>query len=392
MDISFIQKGCRKMIKIAYIMNSLMFGGIDKVMLDLAIHLDKNKYEISIITIMDEEVYQPNVQKARDNGIKTYTTCDMPGLLKKREHLRRLKKILCETGPYDVVHSNNDLFNGLNLMVAKQAGVPVRISHAHNTQSQFAVGSSGFKKQLYNVYYRVMQRFIKKYATDFVGCSQEANEYVNKGCKSEIIYNGIDLNRFRHQLEDIVNLKRSIGVDNGKKILVTVGRIAKQKNPLFLLEVMKELSRINDNIHLIWVGDGRMRKDVEKLIKEYDISNITLLGTRKDIPDILHCSDYFIFPSLFEGLGIVLIEAQAAGLDCFISDTIPELADVGKCNILQLSDGAYAWAEYINNYIAENKHREIDENKLKKFDIGYMTRQCENIYESALLREKNERS
>ena len=164
--------------------------------------------------------------------------------------------------------------------------------------------------------------------------------------------------------------------------MITIGRIENQKNPLFIVEIVNELSSIREDIHLYWIGTGSMEAEVKSLVKKYSIEKyISFLGRRSDISSILKNVDYMIFPSKYEGLGIVLIEAQVSNVPCFISDVIPNEADLGLCTKLSLDEGAKNWAININNYINNQSYNyKLDNEKVKKFDINNVSRNMENIY------------
>ena len=130
-----------------------------------------------------------------------------------------------------------------------------------------------------------------------------------------------------------------------------------------------------------WVGDGEMRQEIESKIKEKKLCDfIKLLGVRTDIPQILHSCSYFLFPSLFEGLPVSLVEAQAAGLECFVSNVVTQEVDFGACHFIPLEIGAKEWAKIINDTINKNQPLNADINKLMKFDISYTVKQLDEVY------------
>lgn len=139
---------------------------------------------------------------------------------------------------------------------------------------------------------------------------------------------------------------------------------------------------IRKDINFSWVGDGELRKPIEERVKEEHLEKqIHFLGRREDIPELLQQNDFFLFPSLFEGLPITLIEAQASGLECFISDTITKEVNVGLCQYLSLEKTAKEWAVYISEKLDNRDKKGYDAKLLDQFDIKNTVKRLEEIYD-----------
>lgn len=227
-----------------------------------------------------------------------------------------------------------DLFNGINLLAAKKAGVPIRICHSHNSESQYA--TSWVKKLIVRLYRTIMRKMIRNNATLKLGCSEMACEYLyGKKCllspDCKVLYNGIDLLRFKNSEKNKEYLIKN-GVPLAKYNLITVGRFEPQKNPGFIVDILAELKKRQVDFHFIWIGKGSLKNQImNKAKKENLLEKITVLEERKDVAELLKCQDAFIFPSLFEGLPITLIEAQAARVVCLVSDSVTKEVDSGLC-------------------------------------------------------------
>ncbi|WP_282035621.1 glycosyltransferase [Saccharicrinis aurantiacus] len=354
----------RQKVRVLQILHGLAPAGTEAFVLNTVEHLDKDKLEVSyLIAVNDRQYHQDHVESL---GHKVYMTCDLNGIVKLFKHFYLLYKTLKKFGPFDVCHSHMDFLNGLNLFVAYLAKVKIRVSHSHN--------SAKIEDNLLVKYYRkTMRLFINTFANVKLGCSHDANEFLYgiKACeKSQVIYNGIDLNNFK-VLERKPNLN-----------FITVGRMVRQKNCLFLVNVIAELKKIYPLVKLSWVGDGSDRISIEKKIRELGLcKNIELLGVRKDIPQLLVTPNYFLMPSLYEGLPFALVEAQAAGLPCFISDGVPKQANIGLCMFIPLALSAEEWAKKIANYIeGSTKRMKLDKEALGKFDIKTSSKVVEQIY------------
>lgn len=160
-----------------------------------------------------------------------------------------------------------------------------------------------------------------------------------------------------------------------------MGRFSEQKNPLFIVEVLKELKKIRKDFHFDWIGDGQMKLEVEEMaIRKGLQEEISFLGIRNDINLLLCKSEYFLFPSLFEGLPITLLEAQCCGLECFVSDTVSREVDLGLCYYLSLEKGPKEWAQYISDKIDKKSSCILNKKKLELFDVKNTVRRLEKIY------------
>ena len=357
-------------------------GGVQAVIMSIVRNLHKEYlFDILLFTsekrYYDEEflIYGGQIFRIPRYEGKNQFRKKIDYYVRGRNLYNNVRKILKEKGPFDVIHCNMDLFNGINLMAAKKAGIPVRICHSHNSESQY---STSFLKKIMSRTYRIfMRKMIYKYSTNMLGCSELANDYLygenwKNDARCKVLYNGIDLKKFR--FHDKIK-------ETERKNIMTIGRFGEQKNPFFLLEILIELLNIRKDINFSWVGDGELRKPIEERVKEEHLEkHIHFLGRREDIPELLQQNDFFLFPSLFEGLPITLIEAQASGLECFISDTITKEVNVGLCQYLSLEKTAKEWAVYISEQLDNRDKKGYDAKLLDQFDIKNTVRRLEEIY------------
>lgn len=248
----------------------------------------------------------------------------------------KVKKTLQQNGPYNAIHCNNSYEAALCLLAAKVVGVPIRICHSHSVSH-----STKFFSKIINGFYTWL---INKCSTQRIGCSQEACDALfGESVNSVVLNNPYDDSKFDpEKYENQVNTTFT---------LIQVGHYNNNKNQLFSLEVLKKIKEKKKDVLLKLVGFGE-KQFVNLLMekaKELDvINNIALLdGNSTDIPKELSKSDVFLFPSQKEGFGIALIEAQAMGLTCFVSDSVPKTTDAGGCIYLPLKDGPEKWASKI---------------------------------------------
>lgn len=365
--------------KVYILQNGFKYGGTDTFVLNLVKGMDKNLFDITVILSGEDNDF-PRIEELEKLKIKIVYTCGLNDTKGKLKHLNELYKIL-KTEKCDAFQTNIDLFNGANMFIAWMAGVPLRICHSHNSQQGRELREGqGFGVK---VYQGLMRWFCWSFSNRRCGCSEAAMDFLFKerwknDPNSKIIHNGIELEEYGEEL-DIDNKKEELGLTN-KYNIVTVGRISFQKNPMFMVEIFDELGRLRDDCDCIWVGSGEMEEQVKAKIKEEGISNrVHLLGARSDISEILRSCDLFVLPSRFEGLGIVLIEAQAANLPCVCSDAVPLEADCGGCMFLSLEDNAKFWAEKISE-ILDNKKLSINKMKLNEYSMEHMVKEMEEVF------------
>ena len=203
-----------------------------------------------------------------------------------------------------------------------------------------------------------------------------------KNKKTKVIFNGISFNKFNKSKvnKDVVINKYNIKVDSIN--FINIGRFEEEKNQLFLIRVFSEFIKLRENSKLTIVGHGSLESKIRNEINMLGIEEyVDILPQDTNIHEILSVMDYFLLPSLYEGLGIVLIEAQAMGVQCFASNYVPEEADIGLCEFLPLEIGVQNWAKSIDEYISQNKQGNIDNEKLNKYDIKNVVLELEEIYQ-----------
>ena len=365
-------------IKLCYVTHGLSSNGIESLLVSVAQQIDREKYAVTFVLALDPDVIPVHEQTVLGLGMRVVHVCDLDGLRKKRQYVASLRRIFAEE-QFDIVHANMDLLNGIVLRAAKKAGIPRRICHSHNAKTQYAVGKGALLKKIVQRTYRfVMRRLILSSSTDLLGCSDLANTYMYGRHPAAVIHNGTQLQKFRdaRENEDIAPDLRAADVH-----LCTVGRVSAQKNPLFLVSVIEELAKRRQDFVLHWAGTGELLEDVRAQVEAHGLQPyVQLLGMRTDVPQILAGCSYFLMPSLFEGLGIVLIEAQASGLTCFASDVVPASADVGGCRFLPLEAGAKSWAAAMDDAIRRGTHLTADPDRLRLYDIRNTIAELDRVY------------
>lgn len=233
------------------------------------------------------------------------------------------------------------------------------ISHSHSTSA----GKKTPKTFMANLW---LSR-INRHSDYRLACSIPAGEWLYRGAPFTVFHNAIDSGAYTYNPNVRAQVRAEFGISEQDRVIGTVGSIFYPKNPLGIIEILREARKRAPNIKMLWVGSGPMRQEVEETIRREGLDEITLLlGTRTDVNRILQAMDVFILPSIYEGLPVVAVEAQAAGLPCILSDVVAEEINItGLCRFLPITDLA-SWADTVLRVDAprENTRQRI-------IDAGY---------------------
>lgn len=275
---------------------------------------------------------------------------------------------ICRSEQFDVIHCHNQRDEWICLLAAKHEHVPIRIAHSHNPNSSRKVSA------IEKVYKNISPIMLNRVANVKVGCSKVACEQFYNSEQFTVVPNSIDLSGF-----SIEKRVMHSGVN-----FVHVGRFTYQKNQEFVIETFSEICKQLSDAHLFLVGYGEKDETerLRKLIAELGISDHVEMvpGDKVNIVDYYAKSDYMIFPSRYEGFGIVLIEAQAMGVYCYGSENIQPEADVGMLSYMRLSDGPQKWA---NKIVADVKNGEkgvYNQAKLMQYSNAAISDRYAEIY------------
>lgn len=254
----------------------------------------------------------------------------------QRELARRFRE---ERWP--IVHSHINTLSIFPLRAAKRAGVPVRIAHSHSTSGRGELAKNALKAAL--------RTQANRYPTHRMACSRYAGEWLfGRGVDFEVLHNAIELSRFAFGAGVRARVRTELNIADDQLVIGHVGRFMPQKNHRFLLDVFAEVAGRRDDALLLFVGTGELMDSMRVRAAELGVADrVAFLGQRDDIERLYQAFDAFVLPSLYEGLGIVAIEAQRAGLPCFLSDAITREVDVtGAVRFLSIAD-ASVWADQL---------------------------------------------
>jgi len=343
-------------------------GGLTSVMMNYWRAMDKTGLSFDFAsTNKVDELLNEEITK---EGSHYYQLPPRKYVLSYFNALRKLCK------GYDVAHVHaNSATSVIELMAAKMAGVPKRIHHNHTSKTQHPI----LNKFLYP--------FFKLSYTDAVACSDAAGEWLFGKGKYTVLPNAIDVDKFKYNPEERKRVRDELGIKEDEFVVGHIGKFMDAKNHEFLIKVFAKYHSKNPKSRLLLVGDGEWRPKIENWVKESGCADaIILAGLRSDIPAIVQAFDVFVFPSVYEGLPLTTLEAQASGLPCVISSNVTKDVCIGRDVLMKnLADGVESWAEAISSYDCTLSREErciINEERITNahFNIDYAANELKRIY------------
>lgn len=306
--------------------------------------IDRKKFQMDfIVQTLEPGNYDAEIRSLRSRIIFLPVNKYRPW-----EVARDFSQILKSYGPYDVIHSHVHHFSGFILRLACHEGIKGRIAHCHSDASTLRAKAGLYRR----LYLALTEHWVKKYSTTGLACSRPAaadlfGQAWETDPRWKIHHCGIDLDHFK-VAANREKVRIELGLPDDAFVVGHVGRFADSKNHTFLVKVFHEIVKNEPKARLLLVGAGSLSRTIKEQINRAGLSELVIFaGVRPDVPRLmLGAMDVFVFPSLYEGLGLVLIEAQASGLPCVISDVIPEEADVVKPLVsrMSLSQSPSIWA------------------------------------------------
>lgn len=328
-------------IRVLQVFGALDLGGAEARMMDVYRCVDTQRYEFTFLSLSTEkQFFEPEIISRGGKVVKIKS----PREIGLRKHFHQLRDCI-RKGQYQVVHAHTSYHCGLVMLAAWMEHVPVRISHARTTGTK---QNSVFK----STFLHLGRTLIQLFSTDRIAISQEAGNYLFGKKDFIVIPNAINV--LSYQCPDpnrIAILKKELGIGNESFVIGQIGRFDSMKNHMFTLQWFSQYLRLNPDSILVFVGDGKLRDRILSRVHDCNLEEkVVFTGVRSDVNELIHVFDVVFFPSVFEGLGGVAIEAQAAGVPCVESDTIPLETDLGlglirRCS---LSDSLKLWSEQVD--------------------------------------------
>lgn len=356
-------------VRVLHIVTYMGRGGLETMLMNYYRQIDRSKVQFDFLVHREFEAdYDAEIHEL---GGKIYHISRL--IPWSHSYRRKLKHFFQEHPEYKIVHVHQDCLSSVALQCAMECGVPVRIAHSHNSN------------QDRNWKYIVKRYYMKKisiYATDLLACSNAAGKWMFRENTFQIVHNAINIAKYKYSSEISQKIRKQLNVEN-KIVIGHVGRFNPQKNHEFLIDIFAECMKENLNVVLMLVGDGNGKCKIEDKVKKLEISDkVIFTGIRDDVSELMQAMDIFVFPSLFEGLPVTMIEAQAAGLPCVISNMIPSESIVTEnlVSVMKLSDSPSNWAEHILSRVMEERRDCSDEIKRAGYDIETASKNLEEFY------------
>ena len=328
-------------LKILIVAGAMDVGGIENQLMHLLRQCDRQKFQIEFTSTDPNAHYLPEI-RALGGQVHLIPRAKTQGLA---AYCRGLWRVMRE-GRYDIIHSHELFHSGIVLLLARLAGVPHRFVHAHNWDDGDGTGRR--RSAIRTLYNAVMRFSINRFSTCRMACSTLAGKFLYGKKDFHLLFNSVDTGKF---LEHYHDTETGEFCDDRTNVL-HVGRVTAVKNQLFLVDVAQVLRDRGANIRILCAGPGNAdyQQSVESAIREKGLADhIRLLGVRRDIDSLMRKSAAFVLPSKYEGMPLVLIEAQASGLSCVSADTFSHEVDfgIGTLTWLPGSADAACWADAI---------------------------------------------
>lgn len=357
-------------MKVLHVVGKMNLGGTESFLMNLFRNIDNDKCKFEFLTYYEED----------ELGYFDEEIVSMGGVIHRVRpakywnapiFISNIREVI-RKGGYDVVHAHTTYNAGFALYAAYKENVPVRVVHSHNTNT----GNKSFLKEMYQF---VMKKTINTFSTNYLACSNAAacHMFSKKNMLTDryaFLPNSVDLKSFLSlkNKQYVSDFKEELNISQDTKIVGHVGRFGKAKNHDFIIKLFSALTKENSHYHLILVGDGQSRSLIESYVLNEGIQDkVSFLGLRSDISKIMSIMDVFILPSLYEGFGIVLLEAQASGLPCIVSENVQPEADlkIGLFEQVPLVDEAKWISKIISNSEMKKLDKKIIENAI--LDRGF---------------------
>lgn len=360
----------KEQVRVLHILQRMEAGGTQALLMNIYRNIDREKVQFDfLVEYPNKHFYDDEIFSLGGKIYYTNVRKDL-NIIKFTKHL---KKIIKEND-YKIVHVHTYSIGYFCLKAAKNCGVPIRIAHSHSNSM------TKDKKQVLKI---ILKKLYPKYATDLFACSEEAGRFLYENREFQIVTNAIKTQKFS---DNIKNRDKLLEAENFKDKFVVghVGRFRPEKNHTFLVKIFAEIKKIIPNAYLLMVGDGELENNIKEQLKELRLEkDFSIINNKRDIENAYQLMDIFIFPSLYEGLGIVAIEAQASGVPVLCSTTLPIESKVSPLyKKVDLNKKAAFWAkealELANHPLA---HTDMQQNIIESgFDISTTALKIQNFY------------
>lgn len=361
------------MIRVLQVIHAMNLGGAENFIMNVYRNIDRTQIQFDFL-VNEEGVFESEI-KQLGGKIWRIPYVNKVGPIRYRIELKHFFRKHTE---YQVVHSHLDMVSGEVVECAKKAGVKCCITHSHNTDTT----GNWCVKRLKEYY----QTKIPRYADVHMACSEQAGKWLYKNDEAIVINNAIDIEKFQFQKELRDELRGRYQIPDGVVVLGHVGRFSKVKNHVFLLNLFEQYYLKNRAAVLLLCGNGEMKVRIQELVSEKHLKEqVIFFEASTDVYRMYNMMDIFVFPSLYEGMSLAMLEAQANGLPIVASDTVDEKSALTKqVTFLSLDDDSQCWINVIEKAKRDRDGDSVRALRAAGFDIKQVAKMLEDYYKQAL--------
>lgn len=365
------------MIRVLHVVHGMNCGGTENLIMNFYRNINREEVQFDFMVHTNERCFFDDEIKSLGGRIYRVPYYKMYNLA---QYVKSIKHLFESHKEWSIVHGHLGSCACIYLRIAKKYGL-YTIAHSHNLKNR--------KRSVKTLLYQLHAYLTRGVADFYFGCSKQSgiDRYGAKIANGEnfiVIRNAIDVRKFCYNAVSRDRTRVELGVCSSELVIGNVARFNEQKNHLFLMEVFREVVNLQPNSKLVLVGEGELHDNIEKKAKALGVwQNIIMTGVRKDVNNMLNAFDCFVLPSLYEGLGIVLIEAQASGLPCLASKgRIPEESRATDLlDFVPLEDGPKAWAKQILIMSKSRERNDMCQHVVDSgYDIMHVTEQLQQFY------------
>lgn len=357
-------------IRVLHVVPNMHRAGLETLIMNIYRNIDREKVQFDFLVHYTKRFDYDDEIEQLGGKIYRLSVREDNNLIK---YIKELKNFFLEHPEYKVVHGHMESFGAFYSRAAKKAGVKTIIAHSHNSLVE-----PTFKGCIKNI----MNKPWKYYANTLFACSEKAGEFMFGNSPFRVINNGIECEKFVFNEKTRNCYRQQLGLE-GKMVIGHIGRFDPQKNHQFLIDIFATYLKNNPKAVLLLVGEGALLEQVKQKVCDLHLEkSVQFLGVRSDTSQLYQVMDIFVLPSLFEGLPVVGVEAQAAGLPLLTSNVVTsELQITNLVDMLPLNASVDVWAAHIDNMIRKMKRRNtLEEMERCGFDIRDTAADLQEFY------------
>lgn len=359
-------------IRVLHVVGNMDAGGMETLVMNWYRKIDKSVVQFDFLVHTKKKAFYEDEINSLGGRVYHFSILDDKNIFK---YIRQLYVFFRIHKEFEIIHGHHSALGPIYLFLAKISGVKTRISHSHI--ASYSKSFRGRTKYL-------ITRFFGTFANYHFACSVAAGRYMYGNVEFEVINNGIDVERFKFRLENRREIRSDFNINESQLLIAHVGRFHDQKNHSFIIDVFYEIKKMFDSSKLLLVGQGPLKDKTEEKVRKLDLmDDVIFAGSRSDVEKILSASDVFIFPSLYEGLPLTVVEAQCSGLPVICSDNVTtetKLTDL--YNTMSLNESPQKWARKIHDLINAPINRSSSFNLIRQagYDSVDVVNKIQNFY------------